>query len=275
MQTVPVEVALLDDLFRNRFVATEGAWLPNCYAILDAGTSTALGRYDAIRHGWRLVREVPHLGDLRPLNAAQRCYVDALTDDAIRLVMAHGVTGSGKTLWALAAGLDAVLNHGSYEAVVLIKPYVSVGPSMGYLPGDVTDKLDPYYAHFYEVLRHLHPHRDGSAMGTIAHFRELGQVEVLPVAYLRGMTLGQRWVVIDEAQNFTRHEMKTILTRIADSSKVVILGDQAQIDVRGLTLEDNGFTRALAAFASETWSATIVLDHVVRGTLAAVAAERL
>lgn len=265
METLQVRTADIETFYRHHAWPGPAASTP--YAQLTDGAGhQALAHYNAVQRVWEPLLPPPR-GPIQPKNAEQRFVMDALQRPEYACVAVSGATGSGKTLLAVAMGAWA-LERGGVRAMTLIKPHVEVGRSLGYLPGTAQEKMDPYYQSFYFAFEEL----GGSHQDPLAHWRATEQIEWLPVNYVRGITLRQRWVIIDEAQNLTRHELKTLLTRIGDESKVVLCGDLGQVDTR--QAGENGFQYVLERFAGEPLFCALTLTRVLRGPVAE-AAERL
>lgn len=244
----------------------------NTYTVLDDGLGgSALARFDAALHQWVALDSLK-LGDFSPKNSGQRFLWDALSRPEVRCVVTHGATGSGKTLLAILFGVHAV-QQGQFEKITLIKPHVDVGKGLGYLPGGIDEKIDPYYQSFYGALRQV-AKAQGRQARTLRDEEALGDelFEILPVPYVRGLTLADRWVIVDEVQNCSPHEIKTILTRIDHSSRVILCGDVDQQDVRMTT--DNGLVHVLKQFRGLPFFAQVELTKVLRGPVAD-AADRL
>jgi phosphate starvation-inducible PhoH-like protein len=161
-------------------------------------------------------------GAIRPKSAGQASYVDAIK--TYDLVFAIGPAGTGKTYLAVAAAVEA-LKARAVERILLVRPAVEAGESLGFLPGDFQEKVDPYLRPLYDSLR------DMMSYERIQKFLEVGVLEVAPLAYMRGRTLSRAFVILDEAQNTTVGQMKMFLTRLGPNSKAVVTGDITQIDL--------------------------------------------
>ena len=153
---------------------------------------------------------------------AQARYLDALDNN--ELVMALGPAGTGKTYLAVAAGVE-LLVQGRVDRLVLSRPAVEAGERLGFLPGDMREKVDPYLRPLYDALYDMLP------METVRQKLESGEIEVAPLAFMRGRTLAHAFIILDEAQNATPMQMKMFLTRLGESSRMVITGDPTQIDL--------------------------------------------
>ena len=210
-------------------------------------------------------------------NPEQYCALSALLDDRIRLVTLTGKAGSGKTLLAMASGLYKTTDEDTYQKLLCSRPIFPMGKDIGYLPGDISDKINPWMQPIYDSLDFLvGGGLKGSAM--LASARELFEqnlVGVEPLTYIRGRSLTGHYFVVDEAQNLTVHEIKAILTRAGEGTKIILTGDPEQIDVPYIDSENNGLIYAAEKFKSSPVSAHIHLKKGQRSELAELAAELL
>ncbi|MDP6582843.1 MAG: PhoH family protein, partial [Vicinamibacterales bacterium] len=161
---------------------------------------------------------------VRPRSAGQQRYVEAVTDNII--TFAIGPAGTGKSWLAVALAVRA-LQAGQVDRIVLTRPLVEAGERVGFLPGDLMAKVDPYFRPLYDALF------DMLDMDTAQRLLERGEVEVAPLAFMRGRTLNNSFVILDEAQNTTPEQMKMFLTRLGFGSRVIVTGDISQTDVPG------------------------------------------
>ena len=159
---------------------------------------------------------------IKPKTMGQKKYVDAISKNTI--VMGIGPAGTGKTYLAVAMAVKAFKNH-EINRIILTRPAVEAGEKLGFLPGDLQNKVDPYLRPLYDALF------DMMGAETFAKYIEKGSIEVAPLAYMRGRTLDDAFIILDEAQNTTREQMKMFLTRLGFGSKIVITGDITQIDL--------------------------------------------
>jgi phosphate starvation-inducible PhoH-like protein len=159
---------------------------------------------------------------IQPRNASQRLYMEAIEKND--LVFAIGPAGSGKSLWSVAMALQA-LSEKKVNKIVMVRPAVEAGERLGFLPGGMKEKIDPYLRPLYDSVDFLMRHDELEKM------LAKGEIEALPVAFLRGMTFRNSFVIVDEAQNTTATQMKMILTRIGEGSKMVVTGDITQVDL--------------------------------------------
>lgn len=159
---------------------------------------------------------------IRPKSLGQKEYVDAIRKN--KIVFGIGPAGTGKTYLAVALAVSALKSH-DVERIILTRPAVEAGEKLGFLPGDLAEKVDPYLRPIYDALQ--------DTMGGDSYIKaiERGSIEIAPLAYMRGRTLSNSFIILDEAQNTTREQMKMFLTRMGESSKIVVTGDVTQIDL--------------------------------------------
>ena len=224
---------------------------------------------------------------VEPRNCEQAFAIDALLDPNIPLVTLTGLAGSGKTFLALMAGLSKLSSGNTpkgrtlgadfpeelrtgYDRLVITRTLQPVGKDLGYLPGSMEDKMAPWLMPIIDNVRH--------AFKDISYFQmmvEKGDVEVAPIPYIRGRTFNNSFVIVDEAQNATIHELKTIITRIGKNSKIVLLGDTDQIDTPYINKKSNGLTIIAQKFKNSKLAAHIHLSKGQRSDLASTAADLL
>jgi PhoH-like ATPase len=237
---------------------------------------TALGRFDATKKeivGLRTPRE--GLLGIRPRNKEQSHALDLLLDENIRLVTLVGKAGTGKTLLALAAGLKRTVEDGMYTRMLVSRPVMPLGRDIGFLPGDVDEKLNPWMQPIFDNLEFLFSSGTRKGPRAYAELLESGQLQVEPLTYIRGRSLPQQYIIVDEAQNLTPHEVKTIITRSGDGTKIVLTGDPGQIDNPYVDSASNGLAVAADRFRGEKVAGHIVLTRGERSELAELAANLL
>lgn len=250
---------------------------PNQYALLhDAGSPrTALARYDADSR--RLVTLISAGDDLRPVyprNKEQSYAVDALLNPAIKVVTIIGKAGTGKTLLAVAAGVFLTLDRKAFRRLLVSRPVIAMGKDIGYLPGDINEKLNPWMQPLYDAFDFLASARP--AMKDIRDLIARGEtISVEPLTYIRGRSIAQQFMVVDEAQNLTPLEVKTIITRVGQGAKIVFTGDIYQIDNPYVDSMSNGLTTLVEKFRPYPLAAHIVLSKGVRSEVAELAANIL
>ncbi len=247
----------------------------NEFGVLHAGSQSALVR----RHHWGLglVANDHHAWDLRARNKEQRFALDLLLDDDVKVVALDGPAGTGKTLTAVAAGLQQVVEERRYSRICVYRPVVPVGKAeVGYLPGTLDEKLDPWMAAITDAVYALTDNRSrDDATQVIDEIRERGQLTMESVTHLRGRTLHSSFVIIDESMNLSPQVGKTILTRIAADSKVVFTGDTSQIDAAFLSEQTNALTALITAFSGQDCFGHVRLLRGERSALAELAARLL
>lgn len=235
---------------------------------------TALGRRE--RDKIVSVSQNIAVSGIRSRNVKQTLALDALTNPDITMVSLLGIAGTGKTILSLAAAMDLVLTKKQYKKIVLIKNPISVPDSeIGFLPGSALDKLLPFYSNFLDILAELFPEKKQNVQMLIEHLIEIGVLELCPPTFLRGRSISDSLVIVDEFQNMSPYVAKTILTRIGDGSRVFVLGDINQTDNPKLDCYNNGLYYTLEAFKDEECAAHITLDKSERSSFAELAAKKL
>jgi PhoH-like ATPase len=239
---------------------------------------SALARYHADKGEIRSLR-VPREGlmNIRPRNKEQSFALDLLMDDSVKLVTVVGKAGTGKTLLALAAGLKRTVEEGVYARLLVSRPVMPMGRDLGYLPGDVKEKLNPWMQPIFDNLEFLLVAGGGKRRGMRGYEElfESGQLQVEPLTYIRGRSLPQQYVIVDEAQNLTPHEVKTIITRCGEGSKIILTGDPHQIDNPYVDAASNGLTVTADRLHGEAIVGHVVLSKGERSELANIAANKL
>jgi PhoH-like ATPase len=277
-----VEPSIIQTLRERGYVAFDDHLLPNQYVKIETGGEGALrdlARFDAekkalvrlmsenIKEAWRVV---PH-------NREQFFALDALLNDSIQLVTLVGKAGTGKTLLAIAASLFKTVDENVYNRVLVSRPTLPMGKDIGYLPGTIEEKLTPWMYPIADNVE-LIMRNDGRNRGHTRGFKELVDMGILviePLTYIRGRSIHQQFVIIDEAQNLTPHEIKTIITRVGDASKIVVTGDPYQIDNPYVDSSSNGLTYLVERFKEQPIAAHITLTKGERSKLSELAANLL
>ncbi len=173
---------------------------------------------------------------VKPKNEGQKEALKALLDPSIDLVILEGVAGSGKTLLALAAGLEQVIENKQYKELAFTRAPVSVGDEMGFIPGDINEKMLPWCGGLFDNLEYL----IGDSKQTEAFV--VSKLKIMALQHMRGRSLNNRYLIIDETQNISIQQLKVILTRAGENTKVVCIGDASQIDNKKLTKENNALS---------------------------------
>lgn len=210
-------------------------------------------------------------------NVEQKCALHALLDDDIKLVTIAGKAGTGKTLLAIACGLEKVITENKYQRLLVSRPIIPMGQDIGYLPGDINEKLGPWMQPIFDNIDFLFNMENGKKKNLDAYM-ELAQEGILKVealTYIRGRSIPQHYIIIDEAQNLTKHEVKTIISRAGEDTKIILTGDPDQIDNPKLDSINNGLTYVIEKFRDQKIAAHITLSKCERSELADVASEIL
>jgi len=181
------------------------------------------------------------------------------------------LAGSGKTLLALACGLHQTLDMGLYDRILVTRATVPMGQDIGYLPGTEKEKLEPWMGAITDNLSFLL----GEEASDVSSVLGQNRIEIVALSFARGRTFTRTWLIVDEAQNLTPHQMKTIVTRMVEGSKIIILGNNAQIDTPYLTAHTNGLSMVTQRFSDWEWAGHIVLKASERSRLAAHATKVL
>lgn len=207
--------------------------------------------------------------DVSPRNKEQRFALHALSEESMPLVCLTGLAGSGKTFITLMSGLDEMMS-GKYERIVVTRNIEPVGRDIGFLPGDINEKMSPWISPLMDNFRHHFKDR--------TYFEALmdkGQIEIAPLSYIRGRTFNNAYIIVDEAQNATIHELKTIITRIGEGSKIVLMGDTDQIDTPYIDKQSNGLSLVIDRTRESNLSTHIHLSRGERSELATYASKVL
>jgi len=279
---IPLQSGQIDKFFKSKKLEPPvNHWIPNEMVILksDEGDSqSALARFDARTN---MLLPLRHANakpwGLKPINTEQKFALELLMDPEVELVSLVGVPGSGKTLLALAAGLEQILEQKRYRRMLVARPVIPVGKDIGYLPGSKEEKLTSWMGAIYDNLEFLmdHPETPESEEEGVSALFESGQIVVEAVAFLRGRSLPKQFIVIDDAQNLTPHEMKTVISRVGKGSKIVVTGDPYQIDNPYLDAASTGLANLVEKFKGQSVYGHMTFSKIERSTLAALASELL
>jgi PhoH-like ATPase len=243
-----------------------------------ANNHTALARYC---RGRAQALRVPRDGimGVRPRNKEQSIALDLLLDDSVRLVALLGKAGTGKTLLALAAGLQRTTVDRAYSRLLVSRPIMPLGRDLGFLPGDVEEKLNPWMQPIFDNLEFIFSNgasgKGGGDGRSYLPLVESGIIQVEPLTYIRGRSLPRQYLIVDEAQNLTPHEVKTIITRSGEGTKVVLTGDPHQIDHPYVDHASNGLAVVAQRFKREELAGHVALTKGERSELAELAANLL
>jgi PhoH-like ATPase len=252
---------------------------PNEYAVLTSPeNSSAVCKYnDRSKRLEPLLQVNRDVWGLQPLNVEQRCALDLLMRDDIHLVTLVGPAGTGKTLLALACGMRKVFDEAVYSRILISRPIVPLGKDIGYLPGTKEEKLYHWMQPIYDNLDFLCSATNGQGNGAAALEFIMGskKIEMEAVTYIRGRSLPKMYMIIDEAQNLTPHEIKTVISRAGKGTKVILTGDPTQIDNPYLDADSNGLSYTVGRFKNQRIYGHMFLERTERSELASIAADIL
>ncbi len=237
---------------------------------------TVLARVDASGKRAMAILDVREgVWGIRPRNREQHFALDALLDDRIKLVTLMGKAGTGKTLIAMAAGLKRTVTDREFRRVVVARPTVSMGREIGFLPGSLEEKLGPWMQPIHDALEMLSDLNMGHEHRRSTDLMRSGMIVVEALSYIRGRSIANQFMIIDEAQNLTPLEVKTIVTRVGSGTKIVFTGDPYQIDNPYVDSQSNGFNFLISKFRGQPLAAHVELQKGERSELAEVAANLL
>jgi PhoH-like ATPase len=254
-------------------------YFPNEYCTLTDEANpkrTALTKVDAT--GTKLIPIIDcreGVWGIKPRNREQHFALDALLDDRVKLVTLMGKAGTGKTLLAMAAGLKRVVNDREFRRLVVARPTISMGKELGFLPGSLEEKLAPWMQPIHDALEMLSDLNMGHDHRRSTDLMRSGSIVVEALSYIRGRSIANQFMIIDEAQNLTPLETKTIITRVGNGTKIIFTGDPYQIDNPYVDSSSNGFNYIVSRFRSEAIAAHIELQKGERSELAELAANIL
>ena len=266
-------------LTKGCLTLTGEQWIANEYfRFTCAEKSAVFGRYCGKKKEiQRTKRDILDVWGVKPLNDEQFCAMDVLMNDAVQLVTLMGQAGTGKTLMALICGLRKVFDEGAYRRILISRPIMPLGRDIGYLPGTKEEKLIHWMQPIYDNLEYICEMISGSVNhgDTKKWILESERIEMEAVTFIRGRSFARTFMIIDEAQNLTPHEVKTIISRAGKGTKVVLTGDPTQIDNPYLNKESNALTYVVNQLKSEAIYGHIMLQKTERSELAALAAKLL
>jgi len=272
------DAEMIRKLFLDGFVLVddwpEYDWIPNHFYILKNNKSSALVFFNS--HHRKLERvEKKFVCGVKPKNAEQAFAFHALLDPKVRLITLQGVAGTGKTLLALASALE---QKAMYNQIILARPIVPLGnKDIGFLPGEAKDKIGPYMEPLWDNLKYIKNQfgQNEKKHRGIIELEESGKIEITALAYIRGRSLSDVFMIIDEAQNLTPHEIKTIITRAGENTKLVFTGDIRQIDTPFLDEKSNGLAYIIERLKKQDLFAHVNLVKGERSELANLANDLL
>ncbi|MBR4683029.1 MAG: PhoH family protein [Elusimicrobiaceae bacterium] len=277
-----VDPGQIDEFYQKKQLALDPTiYVPNQFVILktnDGSKKSAIGRVSNddrfLLHP--LSGQDPVAWGIKPLNKEQRFAMELLLDDSLDIVTLVGTAGTGKTLITLATGLQRTMDENAYRRMVVCRSIVPVGKDLGFLPGTKEEKLEAWMGAIYDNLAFLADRKNPDEGEEKAHYLlDSGKIEIASVTHMRGRSLPGQYMIVDDAQNLTPHEMKTILTRAGEGTKVVVTGDPYQIDTPYLDVESNGLTYLVDRLRGQKSYGHITFTKTERSRLADLASKLL
>jgi len=272
----------VDEFYENGSMKLEGDFFANQGITLIDETNashTAIGRYNALSGEVVALIKTPKEGvwGIHPRNREQQFAFDLLLNDDVQLVSLVGKAGTGKTLLAIAAGLLKTADEGAYNRLLVSRPVFPMGRDLGFLPGDVEEKLSPWMQPIFDNVELLLSSYDEGGKRKRGHREliDLGLMEIEPLTYIRGRSIPKQYMIVDEAQNLTPHEIKTIITRAGEGTKIILTGDHFQIDNPYVDSASNGLSYSVERLKGQDLTGHTTLSKGERSSLAELAANLL
>lgn len=308
IQHIEVEQILIDKIYEQKeltladiFILENEPFPNECFVFhsLENTKQSALARYDSVMKLFKLLPQDMKTCDLLPKNTEQQFALDLLKDPNVPLVSLEGLAGSGKTILALASAIYGVLETQRYDKILLLKPIVPMDNSheLGFMPGTMMEKLAPWMASYMDAIavimqkyiktddvpkkrrskreEAMEAEKSQGKLNPMEELISLGLLEVGSLENIRGRSLPNQFIIIDECQGLTRHAIRTIVTRVGEGTKIVLLGDPSQIDSPYLDSKSNGLVIVIDAFKNEEVAGHISMKHSVRSRLAEIATKIL
>jgi len=281
VKEIEADSAQIDEFYRAKQLPVKpGEYYPNQFIVMksaDGSKKSAVGRVNAATDMIKaLPPQEPSAWGIKPLNKEQRFAMELLLDDNIDLVTLVGTAGTGKTLITLATGLHRTFDDETYRRLLVCRPIVPVGRDLGFLPGTMEEKLEAWMGAIHDNLNFLANKKNPEdTEEEVRYLMTSGKLEIASVTHIRGRTLPKQYMIVDDAQNLTPHEIKTILSRAGEGTKVVVTGDPYQIDTPYLDIESNGLTHIVARFKGQKGYGHITFTKTERSSLADLASKLL
>ncbi len=268
---------------QNCLTLPDPYYSPNEYLVLknrDNPSHTALARANLHDRQAMPIPTLKHSAwGVRPRNKEQIFAMDLLLDDSIKLVSLVGKAGTGKTLLAIAAGLQKVAEERVFQRLLVSRPIFPLGRDIGFLPGDVEEKLNPWMQPIFDNVEYLMgltaSRKNEKHSRSYKELIDLGIMQIEPLTYIRGRSIASQFMIVDEAQNLTPHEVKTIVSRAGEGTKIVLTGDPYQIDHPYVDSTNNGLIHVVNRFRGEKIAGHVKLAKGERSELAEIAANLL
>lgn len=279
---VMVDKEIVDRFYGQGYVEVGEDYRANeCITLIDAAnlSHTGIGRFHAPSGRIVALSRAPKEGiwGILPRNREQQFALDLLLNNEIQVVTLVGKAGTGKTLLAIAAGLLKVSDEGAYSRLLVSRPVFPLGRDLGFLPGDVEEKLAPWMQPIFDNIELLlgNVEERGKRKRGYKELIDMGILEIEPLTYIRGRSIPKQYMIVDEAQNLTPHEIKTIITRAGEGTKIVLTGDPYQIDNPYVDSSSNGLSYAVEKFKDQVIAGHMTLTKGERSPLAEMAANLL
>lgn len=279
-QEIECTAEQIDSFYRDKKLdfGDSHKFYANQYVVLKSAqkeNQSAVGRYSFKEKAIvPLVMQADNIWGIHPRNVEQSFAMDCLLNDEILFVSLVGKAGTGKTLLAIAAGLHKTLDEGRFQRLLVSRPIFPMGRDIGYLPGDIEQKLNPWMQPIFDNVEFLMG-ADKKAAGRAQELINQGMLNIEPLTYIRGRSIPKQYLIVDESQNLTPHEIKTIVTRAGMGTKVVLTGDVYQIDNPYVDAANSGLTYVVERFKGHPISAHVTLSKGERSELAELAANIL
>jgi PhoH-like ATPase len=277
-QEIELSPGQIDDFYRDKRIVPDLKLIANQYVIMKDASNpnhSAVGRYSLNEKAVvPLLVGTNGVWGIHARNVEQSFALDCLLNDEILLVSLVGKAGTGKTLLAIAAGLHKTLDEGHFQRLLVSRPIFPMGRDIGYLPGDIEQKLNPWMQPIFDNVEFLMG-ADKKAAGRAQELINQGMLNIEPLTYIRGRSIPKQYLIVDEAQNLTPHEIKTIITRAGRETKVVLTGDIYQIDNPYVDSANSGLTYAVEKFKGHAIAGHVTLTKGERSELAELAANIL
>ncbi len=279
---IEVDAEAIEEFYQKKQLkGLDQKFMFNQYIVMKDRTNpnhSAIGRFSPQHEA---IVPLIHLNEsvwgIFPRNVEQSFALDCLLNDEILMVSLVGKAGTGKTIIALAAGLAKTLDEGRYRKLLVSRPIFPMGRDIGYLPGDVEQKLNPWMQPIFDNVEYLMG-ADSSHKKAAGRAQELinqGMLNIEPLTYIRGRSIPNQYLIVDEAQNLTPHEIKTIVTRAGQGTKIILTGDNFQIDNPYIDSGNSGLTHAVERFKGQPIAAHVTLTKGERSELAELASNLL
>jgi PhoH-like ATPase len=284
VQTVDASAETINKFYADKKIEFPDVELfPNQFVILKDGaqssSQSAIGRVNQKdKVVVPLIYGEQEIWGIKAKNLRQKFALEILLDPDVPLVTMVGQAGTGKTLLAIAAALRATLDERRYRRILVSRPVIPLGRDIGYLPGTKEEKIAPWMQPIFDNLEFLmdqNGEAEETGEGTLRYLNESGKIILESLTYIRGRSIPKQFIIVDEAQNLTPHEVKTIVSRAGEGSKVVLTGDPYQIDNPYLDSNSNGLTYLVEHFKSQELFGHVTLTKSERSPLAALAADLL